>query len=240
MFQTIQVHSFLISNLAISDLMIGIYLLIIAGADFHYRGVYIVYDQRWRRSELCQAAGFLSTFSSELSVCTLTLITIDRLISIIFPFKIKNLEIKTARIVMCIMWVCVIVMAALPLMPIEYFQNFYGRSGVCLALHITPDRPSGWEYSVFIFIGVNLLSFFIIFLSYLWMFVVAKRTQNAVRTPEMKRAMKKQAMGRRMTLIVLTDFCCWVPICLLGIASFGGANIPPQVRNLSCVTVKSL
>jgi hypothetical protein len=31
-------------------------------------------------------------------------------------------------------------------------RNFYGRSGVCLALHITPEKPSGWEYSVFVFL----------------------------------------------------------------------------------------
>lgn len=35
------------------------------------------------------------------------------------------------------------------------FRNFYGRSGVCLALHITPDKPNGWEYSVFIFLCIR-------------------------------------------------------------------------------------
>ena len=46
------------------------------------------------------------------------------------------------------------------------------------------------------------------------------------RSPEMK---SDQTMARRMTLIVLTDFFCWVPIILLGVASLLGANIEPQV-----------
>jgi hypothetical protein len=37
-------------------------------------------------------------------------------------------------------------------------RNFYGRSGVCLALHITPEKPSGWEYSVFVFLCEYIIS----------------------------------------------------------------------------------
>lgn len=59
-------------NLALGDLMMGVYLLIIAGVDIAYRGEYRVYEQKWRSSILCQAAGFFSTFSSEASVFTLT------------------------------------------------------------------------------------------------------------------------------------------------------------------------
>ena len=36
-------------------------------------------------------------------------------------------------------------------------------------------------------------------------------------------------MARRIFLIVLTDFLCWFPISLLGIAALAGARIPPQV-----------
>ena len=44
-----------------------------------------------------------------------------------------------------------------------------------------------------------------------------------------------QTMARRMTLIVLTDFFCWVPIILLGIASLLGANIEPQVSTIGLI-----
>ena len=36
-------------------------------------------------------------------------------------------------------------------------------------------------------------------------------------------------MARRIFLIILTDFLCWFPISLLGIAALAGARIPPQV-----------
>ncbi|KAL1129109.1 hypothetical protein AAG570_013640 [Ranatra chinensis] len=67
-----KVHSFLITNLALGDLFMGSYLLLIAVVDWYYRGVYSIYDSGWRSSPVCSFAGFISTFSSELSVFTLT------------------------------------------------------------------------------------------------------------------------------------------------------------------------
>nr|XP_006819774.1 PREDICTED: G-protein coupled receptor GRL101-like [Saccoglossus kowalevskii] len=221
-----KVHSFLITNLAVGDMCMGIYLLIIAVVDAYYRGEYIAHDNMWRRSTLCKAAGFLSAFSSELSVFTLTVITLDRLVCIVFPFRFKRLQFHGACRVMAAVWLAVFFLSAIPLLGIHYFGNYYGRSGVCLALHITPDKPKGWEYSVFVFLVLNLVNFLAIMLSYVAMFVVATRTQQAVRNRDMK---TENAMAKRVTLIVMSDFCCWVPIILLGFASLGGAVIPPRV-----------
>ena len=207
----------------------GFYMMIIAVVDSHYRGHYILYDRFWRESELCKIAGFLSTFSSELSVLTLTVITLDRLICIIFPLHMRRLKLKDAFCVMTCVWVTVFMISAIPLTGIDYFGNFYGRSGVCLAFHITNSNPKGWEYSVAVFLVLNFVTFLVIFFSYLRMFFVAKKTRSAVRKLQDK---NDSAMARRMTLIVATDFFCWVPIILLGFASLGGAKIPPQVSTI--------
>ena len=204
----------------------GVYMMIIAIVDFYYRGNYILYDRFWRESELCKFAGFISTFSSELSVLTLTVITLDRLVCIIFPLHFRRLKLRDASYVMCFVWTLVLAISAVPLTGIDYFGNFYGRSGVCLAFHITSSKPKGWEYSVAVFLVLNFVSFLVIFFSYLRMFFVAKQTRSAVRKIQDK---NDSAMARRMTIIVATDFFCWVPIILLGFASLGGAQIPIEV-----------
>lgn len=211
----------------------GFYMMIIAFVDSYYRGKYILYDRFWRESELCKIAGFLSTFSSELSVLTLTVITVDRLVCIIFPLHVRRLKLKDAFYVMSLVWIAVFMLSSIPLMGIDYFGNFYGRSGVCLAFHITNSKPKGWEYSVAVFLVLNFVTFLVIFFSYLRMFFAAKKTRSAVRKIQDK---NDSAMARRMTLIVATDFFCWVPIILLGFASLGGAKIPPQV----CISILSL
>ncbi|XP_054287208.1 G-protein coupled receptor GRL101-like [Macrosteles quadrilineatus] len=222
-----QVHSLLITNLALGDLLMGSYLLLIALVDRHYRGVYFIHDSAWRSSRLCALAGFLSTFSSEISVFTLTVITLDRFLVIIFPFRVRRLEMARTRRLMVFGWALAGLLSALPLAHLEYFHNFYGRSGVCLALHITPDKPNGWEYSVFVFLFLNMVSFGIIALGYLWMFVAARTTQLAVSGAS--RRTTESAMAWRMTLLVATDAACWVPIIVLGLASLAGFTVPPQV-----------
>ncbi|XP_022258158.1 G-protein coupled receptor GRL101-like [Limulus polyphemus] len=138
----------------------------------------------------------------------------------------RRLSTKQTSLIMGGVWVVVVLLAGVPLMPINYFANFYGRSGVCLALHITPERSHGWEYSVSVFLALNFVSFAVIALAYGWMFGVAKKTQTAVRSRDNR---SDATMARRMTIIVATDFCCWMPIILLGIASLSGVIIPPQV-----------
>ncbi|KAJ4443998.1 hypothetical protein ANN_05787 [Periplaneta americana] len=119
---TNQVHSFLITNLAIGDMFMGSYLLIIAGVDARYRGVYFIHDSDWRSSELCHLAGFISTFSSELSVYTLTVITLDRFLVIIFPFRVRRLEMPKTRLLMALGWLGAAFLSGLPLLQIDYFR----------------------------------------------------------------------------------------------------------------------
>ncbi|KAG1672889.1 Relaxin receptor 1 [Nymphon striatum] len=72
------VHGFYIKNLSVADLLMGVYLFIIASYDVKFRGEYIKEEQSWRSSWQCNFCGFLSTVSSQVSVFILTTITADR------------------------------------------------------------------------------------------------------------------------------------------------------------------
>jgi len=51
------VHSLYIKTLALADLMMGVYLLVIAVTDWHYRDIYVKHDFEWRHSSTCNACG---------------------------------------------------------------------------------------------------------------------------------------------------------------------------------------
>lgn len=51
------VHSIYIRNLAISDLLMAIYLFLIADADRRFRGNYLFHEHKWRYSFLCNICG---------------------------------------------------------------------------------------------------------------------------------------------------------------------------------------
>ena len=80
------VQDLLLSNLAISDLVMGIYMLIIACADVYFGNEFPMHSERWRSGKTCRIAGAMSILSSEASVLFVTIISIDRFIGVRFPF----------------------------------------------------------------------------------------------------------------------------------------------------------
>ncbi|KAH7947724.1 hypothetical protein HPB52_015361 [Rhipicephalus sanguineus] len=138
------VHSFYIKNLALADLIMGVYLFVIASHDVAFRGEYIRHDYRWRRSVGCSVSGFLSTVSSEASVFTLTVITVDRFASIVYPLSLKRRTFRFAWICMLCVWLVTLLLAAVPMMRPDYYgEEFYGSNGVCLPLHIHDPDSKG-------------------------------------------------------------------------------------------------
>ena len=219
-----KVHSLLLLNLAIADFLMGIYLIIIAGVDVFYRGRYFIYNDSWKHSPLCQFSGFVSTISSEASVFILTIMTVDRYVTIVHPFKHIGLSVRGTYVALFVTWFVAFVLAGVPLTGIDYFKEFYARSGVCLPLQLTSNKPIGWEYSVFLFLGLNFASFMLIFFLYLVMFFKIQKTR------QMSGAGSAVAsIGSRMVFIVLTDFSCWIPIIIIGIVSLLGMEASPTV-----------
>ncbi len=207
------VNSFLISNLAIGDFFMGVYMISVASVDAYYKGVYIENSYSWRYSAFCKFLGFLSTFASEVSVFILCAITADRFINIVFPFTQKKLTLPSARICMIVIWSVAFLIGIIPVLPLDYFAGeFQARSSVCISIHLTAETSPGWEYSVAIFHFVNFTVFMFIFLAYAKMY-------NIVQESGSKSGSKtgaELAAARKMTLIVVTDFCCWVPINIMG------------------------
>ena len=226
-----KVHSFLLTNLAISDLLMGVYLLIIAFKDVQWQGEYFKHDVNWRSGLTCAFTGVLSMASSEISVLMLTLITTDRLICIVFPFKMRRINRKRSFIIVGGIWVFGTMISIIPTLGFDYFFDkkrdvgFYGKSAVCLPLQLSTERQAGWEYAVSIFIILNFVSFMYILTAYTAMYLRVKGVAKQVRSTNMKRESK---MARRMMLIVLTDFLCWMPIIVIGLLSLLGKFHDPE------------
>ena len=226
-----KVHSFLLTNLAISDLVMGIYLLIIAVKDVQWQGEYFKHDINWRSGTTCALTGVLSMVSSEVSVLLLTLITTDRLICIVFPFQMRRMNRTVAYIIVVVIWIFGTLLSVIPTFGLDYFYDdkrnvgFYGKSAVCLPLQLSSDRQAGWEYAVGIFIALNFASFVYILIAYIVMFFTVKRVSKNVRSTNMNR---ESQMARRMVFIILTDFLCWMPVIIIGILSLTGKFHDPE------------
>jgi hypothetical protein len=177
---------------------------------------YIEVEESWRNSGWCQFAGVISTISSEASVFFMCLITIDRFIVVKFPRGQYHFTTFTSIKASLIAWVLAVLIAIVPGMGTDYFQNkFYSRTGLCLALPLTRDRPPGWLYSIMVFIGFNLFSFALIIAGQLFIFVEGRKHGLSKKRFDMSRK-NELYVARTLLLLVGTDILCWVPIGIMG------------------------
>lgn len=209
-------YGIFVSNLAISDFLMGVYLIIIAGADMSLRGEYIFNDETWRASGWCQMAGVISALSSEASILFMCLITLDRILVIKYPFGQIRISQKPATIFALLVWIIGTIIAIIPLLFTSYFKGeFYSKSGVCLALPLTRDRPAGWMYSISIFIGFNSVTFILIAVGQ-WLIYSEINTSKKMVGGQRSKRNNDLRVARNLLLVVTTDFLCWFPIGILG------------------------
>ena len=208
-------YGIFVTNLAVSDFLMGVYLIIIASADQYYRGNYIFHSDDWRESILCQFAGFIAVISSEASVMIMCFITLDRILVTKFPFGKFQITPKIAGVLVSVVWLLSLIIALLPLTVFSYFKGeFYSKSGVCLALPLTRDRPPGWGYSIAFFIAFNSIMFILIAFGQYIIF----REINASKKKDSSGSKRSNDLkvARNLLLVASTDFLCWFPIGVLG------------------------
>ena len=131
-----QIQTFLLSNLAMSDLLMGIYMLLIASADIYFGESFPMQAESWRSGITCKIAGTISILSSEASVFFLTLISIDRYINIKYPYSDRKLGKKSSVILASLLWFTSLVLGIVPsnLGGNSRFTAFYDNSHVCIGL----------------------------------------------------------------------------------------------------------
>ena len=209
-------YGIFVSNLAIADFIMGVYLIIIASADVAFRGTYIYKDESWRFSGWCKLAGILSTVSSEASVLFICLITLDRILVIKYPFGQIRFTTFVAIVSSSLVWVLVCVIGILPVAVTSYFEDtFYSKSGVCLALPLTRDRPAGWVYSISIFIGFNFITFLAIAFGQWVIYRTITQARSKMKSFSTSRS-NDLRVARNLLFVASTDFLCWFPVGILG------------------------
>ncbi|KAK7073207.1 Protein-hormone receptor activity protein [Halocaridina rubra] len=206
-YSKMDVPRFLVTNLAIADFFMGVYLGFLAVVDASTLGEFRMYAIPWQMSPACQVAGFLGVLSSELSVYTLAVITLERNYAITHAMHLqKRLSLRQAAYIMAIGWVFALTMAVLPLAGVSDYRKF----AVCLPFE---TDGGGLEYIVFLMF-VNGMAFLILMGCYFKIYCAIRGSQawNS----------NDSRIAKRMALLVFTDLICWAPIAFFSLtAAFG-------------------
>ncbi|XP_029965391.1 thyrotropin receptor [Salarias fasciatus] len=195
----LSVSRFLMCHLAFADLCMGIYLLLIASVDLHTRAEYFNHAIDWQTGPGCGLAGFFTVFASELSVYTLTVITLERWYAITFAMRLdRKLRLHHAAAVMLAGWIFCLFLALLPLIGVSSYQ----KVSICLPMDTESTVAKVYIMSVLI---LNTLAFFVICACYFKIYC-------AVHNPHYRSGSKDTNIAKRMAVLIFTDFLCMAPI----------------------------
>nr|XP_026241526.1 follicle-stimulating hormone receptor isoform X2 [Urocitellus parryii] len=200
------VPRFLMCNLAFADLCIGIYLLLIASVDIHTKSQYHNYAIDWQTGAGCDAAGFFTVFASELSVYTLTAITLERWHTITHAMQLDcKVQLRHATSVMAMGWIFAFVAALFPIFGI----SSYMKVSICLPMDI--DSPLSQLYVMSLLV-LNVLAFVVICGCYTHIYLT-------VRNPNIVSSSSDTKIAKRMATLIFTDFLCMAPISFFAISA---------------------
>ncbi|XP_031765012.2 follicle-stimulating hormone receptor isoform X2 [Galleria mellonella] len=207
----IDVPRFLVTNLAAADFFMGIYLGFLAVVDAGTLGEFRAHAIAWQMSGGCRLAGFLGVLSSELSVYTLAVITLERNYAITHAMHLnKRLSLRHAAVVMAVGWAFSLIAAALPLFGVSDYRKF----AVCLPFETSTPVALGYVVALLV---INGVAFLVLLGCYLKMYCAIRGSQawNS----------NDSRIAKRMALLVFTDFLCWSPIAFFALTAAFGARL---------------
>uniref|UniRef100_A0A8C5ME46 Follicle-stimulating hormone receptor n=1 Tax=Leptobrachium leishanense TaxID=445787 RepID=A0A8C5ME46_9ANUR len=200
------VPKFLMCNLAFADLSMGIYLLLIASVDIKTKGQYYNYAIDWQTGAGCDAAGFFTVFASELSIYTLTVITLERWHTITYAMQLdRKVKFRHASIIMLSGWIFAFTVAVLPIIGV----SSYMKVSICLPMDI--ETTLSQAYIIFLLV-INVVTFVVICTCYIGIYIT-------VRNPNIVSSNSDTMIAKRMAVLIFTNFFCMAPISFFAISA---------------------
>ena len=102
----------------------------------------------------------------------------------------------------------------------------YSLYSICVGLPLSNDASyKGSGYTTGIFIGLNSVLFFLIAIGQIGIYRAKSTSSSNVNLQgeqAVRRYKEDMALARRLSLIVVTDFLCWFPVCVMGLMAQHG------------------
>ncbi|XP_050350774.1 lutropin-choriogonadotropic hormone receptor-like [Nymphalis io] len=212
------VPRFLMCHLAFSDLCTGLYLFMIAVVDLRSYGEFFNYAYDWQYGVGCKIAGFLSVFSGQLSVFTLTIVTLERWFAITYAIYLeRRISLGAAAKIMIGGWMFSILMAGLPLAGV----SDYSSTSICLPVESEGVEDAVYQGGLFL---TNAVAWVTIVVCYVQIY----RSLGGGGEKYGGRgaaAAAERRIANKMALLIGTDLLCWAPVAFFGVTALAGVPL---------------
>ena len=112
--------------------------------------------------------------------------------------------------------------------------GYYSETSICMPRYFVTRENNAWEYSLAM-ISLNFTFFVFIAVSYILIYKRSMKQRPINSESEAKLRKQEVKMQKRIARIIVTDFACWIPICIIAFVKFGGINVGDMVYPITAV-----
>lgn len=207
LFKLNNIHTFFLLNLSLSDVLMGIYIAVIAAVDITLRGRYASGEDVWRSSTKCQIATIVSLVSVLTGSFFLMTIALSRLLVIKYPTVELQLTRRLSMSLVVTTWSMVFFVSCL----VHVRADFLSFSGVCSGF---PLKGNGSNLKYFLMV----MYFAILGVCLCGYYGVYKETTVAKEGVHKPRFMRKEDLrtSRNILVLVTIDAVCLMAVYVQG------------------------
>ena len=208
-----KLQTMLITNMALSDLMYSICLLVLTSTDNYYSKLYPFMDKAWRNHITCKLVSIFTTLSLEMSLLLSLVIAGDRCFGLTRDFAVHTSSERyrlNNYVKMPCAWVLVLLLAFIPFFFDESLQTSTLPNKTCIMIYLTPYFKSLWIYTLCVFVCLNITCVILMTCIYIRMRIVLGRTNNLLgKAASSRRKNQMRKITARITLIITANLHPW-------------------------------
>ena len=229
------IHNLNQKHLALSDIIMGFYFLIVAIFNELYEGQFLQVAHFWKDSLQCKVLSLLSLVSFEMTLYMVFIMSLGRFIALCMPMKALFTKMKLARLIVITGWIISIAIAAFPVGTL--YVNQRGLNNALCVMMLSSEHLNSWYVLIVLIINTAISPCEIIL--YLSIIHLLRRRQQRLTKMTSHQQSKRGdlVITVRIICVVLTNSTCWMVMVIVGALLKSGLIIDPKIFSMCTVTV---
>ena len=230
------IHNLNQKHLALSDVIMGFYFLILAIFNAVYEGHFIQVAHLWKDSLECKIISFMSLVSFEMTLYMVFIMSLGRFIALCMPMTTMFTKMTLARVMVVTGWLFSLLIAGFPAGAL-YLQQKGLNNALCVMM-LSFEHLDSWYVLIVLILNTTIsLCNIVMYSSIIHLLRRRQQRLTQMTCQQNKRTHGDVIITVRIICVVLTNSTCWMVMVIVGVLLKSGLIMEPKIFSMCTVTV---
>ena len=208
----------IIISMAVSDILMGLYICILSAADTQYKSTFPMFLEVWKSSVLCKVLNMLFFVSVHVSFFSLLVIAVNHYIALCRTLNRQKISKQINLMVLILVWIILVI----PMLFLNFLDSFEVKLPLCFTFQSSVTVKS--VFGSFIIINMFVLAI----ICYIYKQAANSVKESLSNTFEKKRMCYKKFV-RKIALVILTNVTTLLAYFSVIVSTLVNVNIATEV-----------